>query len=115
MLSTAGTPQAAETLQKRGVTGSVTPPTKDFSKYKTYKWVDPKGVDHADQLTEKQIKEAIDANLATKGYRKPILIQPTCTSIFKLQSAQRSNSLRTTRVGVMVQAGTAAGMGTAAE
>jgi hypothetical protein len=40
---------------------------EDFSKYKTYKWVDLKGADHADQLTEKQIKEAIDANLATKG------------------------------------------------
>jgi len=43
---------------------------EDFSKYKTYKWVDLKGADHADQLTEKQIKEAIDANLATKGLQK---------------------------------------------
>jgi hypothetical protein len=43
---------------------------EDFSKYKAYKWVDLKGVDHADQLTEKQIKEAIDANLATKGLQK---------------------------------------------
>jgi hypothetical protein len=43
---------------------------EDFSKYKTYKWVDVKGVDHANELTEKQIKEAIDANLATKGLQK---------------------------------------------
>ena len=43
---------------------------EDFSKYKTYKWVDVKGADHANELTAKQIKEAIDANLATKGLQK---------------------------------------------
>jgi Domain of unknown function (DUF4136) len=43
---------------------------EDFSKYKTYKWVDLKGVDHVDELTEKQIKEAIDTNLKTKGLQK---------------------------------------------
>jgi hypothetical protein len=43
---------------------------EDFSKFKTYKWVDAKGADHADQLTEKQIKEAIDRELATKGLQK---------------------------------------------
>ena len=43
---------------------------EDFSKYKTYKWVDLKGVDHANELTEKQIKQAIDTNLATKGLQK---------------------------------------------
>ncbi len=42
----------------------------DFTKYKTYNWVDVKGVDHANQLTEKQIKEAIDTELATKGLQK---------------------------------------------
>jgi hypothetical protein len=34
---------------------------EDFSKYKTYKWVEVKGVDHADQLPEKQIIAAIDS------------------------------------------------------
>jgi Domain of unknown function (DUF4136) len=43
---------------------------EDFSKYKTYKWVDVKGVDHADPLTEKQIITAIDGALATKGLQK---------------------------------------------
>ena len=43
---------------------------EDFSKYKTYKWVDLKGVDHADALTEKQIMAAIDSELATKGLQK---------------------------------------------
>lgn len=42
----------------------------DFSKYKTYKWVDVKGSDHANQLTEKQIREALEAELATKGLQK---------------------------------------------
>jgi len=42
----------------------------DFTKYKTYKWVDLKGADQADQLTQKQIKETIDSALATKGLQK---------------------------------------------
>src|ERR1700722_7290614 len=44
--------------------------SSDFTKYKTYKWVDLKGVDHAKALTEKQVKEAIDTTLATKGLQK---------------------------------------------
>ena len=44
--------------------------SSDFTKYKTYRWVDLKGVDHANELTEKQIKEAIDTTLATKGLQK---------------------------------------------
>ena len=43
---------------------------EDFSKYKTYKWVELKGADQADQLTQNQIKAAIDANLATKNLQK---------------------------------------------
>jgi len=43
---------------------------EDFSKYKTYKWVDLKGSDQANELTAKQIKEAIDRELATKGLQK---------------------------------------------
>jgi len=42
----------------------------DFSTFKTYKWVDVKGADHANQLVEKQIKDALDAELATKGLQK---------------------------------------------
>ena len=40
---------------------------KDFSKYKTYKWVPIKGGDQPDELTAKQITAAIDAELAKKG------------------------------------------------
>lgn len=43
---------------------------EDFSKYKTYKWVDMKGSDHANELTQKQIMAAIDSELATKGLQK---------------------------------------------
>ena len=43
---------------------------KDFSKYKTYKWVPIKGADQPDELTAKQVTAAIDAELATKGLTK---------------------------------------------
>ena len=42
----------------------------DFSKYKTYKWVDIKGADHPNQLVEKQIKDTVDSELAKKGLTK---------------------------------------------
>jgi hypothetical protein len=44
--------------------------TEDFSKYKTYRWVDIKGSDHANDLVQKQITAAIDAQLAQKGLTK---------------------------------------------
>jgi hypothetical protein len=43
---------------------------KDFSKYKTYKWVTVKGADQPDELTAKRIMAAVDAELATKGLTK---------------------------------------------
>src|SRR6478752_7676730 len=43
---------------------------KDFSKYKSYKWVGIKGADQPDDLTAKNITAAIDAELATKGMTK---------------------------------------------
>jgi hypothetical protein len=39
----------------------------DFSKFKTYKWVELKSAQKPDELTAKQIKAAIDAELAKKG------------------------------------------------
>jgi hypothetical protein len=44
--------------------------TKDFSKYKTYKWVPIKGAEQPDELTSKQLTGAVDAELATKGLTK---------------------------------------------
>jgi hypothetical protein len=43
---------------------------KDFSRYKTYKWVPIKGADQPDELTSRSITSAIDAALATKGLAK---------------------------------------------
>ena len=43
---------------------------KDFSKYKTYKWVQIKDADQPDQLTANRIVSAVDAELATKGMTK---------------------------------------------
>ena len=43
---------------------------KDFSKYKTYKWVPIKGADQPDELTAKRITSAVDTELATKGLTK---------------------------------------------
>src|ERR1700756_4212651 len=39
----------------------------DFTKYKTYRWVQIKGAEPPDQLTDQQIKTTIDAELAKKG------------------------------------------------
>jgi len=43
---------------------------KDFSKYKTYKWVPIKGAELPDELTQKAITSAVDAQLAAKGLTK---------------------------------------------
>ncbi len=43
---------------------------KDFSLYKTYKWVPIKGTDQVDELTTRQLTAAIDAELAKKGMEK---------------------------------------------
>ena len=43
---------------------------KDFSKYKTYKWVIVKGADQVDELTAKQLTAAVDTELAQKGLQK---------------------------------------------
>ena len=42
----------------------------DFSKYKTYKWVPIKDAAKVSDLVDKQIKDAMDTELATKGLTK---------------------------------------------
>jgi hypothetical protein len=42
----------------------------DFSKLKTYKWVTLKDAPKVNDIVEKQIKAAVDAQLATKGLTK---------------------------------------------
>ena len=43
---------------------------KDFSKYKSYKWVPIKNAEMPDELTQKTLTSAIDSQLATKGLTK---------------------------------------------
>jgi hypothetical protein len=45
-------------------------PGTDFSKYKTYKWVEIQGAEKPDQIIDTQIKQAIDKALATGGLTK---------------------------------------------
>jgi Domain of unknown function (DUF4136) len=42
----------------------------DFSKFKTYKWVTLKDAQKVNDLVDKQIVDAVDAELATKGLTK---------------------------------------------
>jgi hypothetical protein len=44
-------------------------PGADFSKYRTYKWVNA-GDAHPDQIMDAQIKQAVDSQLASKGMTK---------------------------------------------
>jgi hypothetical protein len=39
----------------------------DFSKYKTYKWVQVPGVQYPNQILDGQIKQAVEAQLSMKG------------------------------------------------
>jgi len=45
-------------------------PGTDFTKYHTYKWVVIEGAQQPSQILDAQIKQAIDALLATKGLTK---------------------------------------------
>src|SRR5271154_6048027 len=45
-------------------------PGTDFSKFKTYKWVNIPGAESVDQILDQQIKQSIDTQLASKGFTK---------------------------------------------
>jgi len=45
-------------------------PGTDFSKYKTYKWVNIEGAQKPDQILDQQIRQAIDTQLASKSFTK---------------------------------------------
>ncbi|MGB2626058.1 MAG: DUF4136 domain-containing protein [Candidatus Acidiferrum sp.] len=45
-------------------------PGIDFTKYHTYKWVVIEGAEVPNQIVDAQIKQAVDAQLATKGLTK---------------------------------------------
>jgi Domain of unknown function (DUF4136) len=45
-------------------------PGTDFAKYKTYKWVTIEGARYPNQIVDAQIKQAIDQQMAAKGFTK---------------------------------------------
>lgn len=45
-------------------------PNTDFTKFKTYKWVDIKDAQKLDQITDQQIRQSFDAELKKKGLTK---------------------------------------------
>ena len=45
-------------------------PGTDFSKFKTYRWVTVEGAKYPNQILDAQIKQAIDAQMAAKGFTK---------------------------------------------
>jgi hypothetical protein len=45
-------------------------PGTDFSKYKTYKWVNIEGGSHPNQIVDAQIKQSVDSQLTSKGLTK---------------------------------------------
>jgi hypothetical protein len=45
-------------------------PGVDFSKYHTYKWIDIEGGAHPNQIADAEIKQSVDAQLASKGLTK---------------------------------------------
>jgi hypothetical protein len=60
---------AAGSLAAQDVKYNALPDT-DFAKFKTYKWVAIEGGQKVDQITDTQIKGAIDKQLAAKGLKK---------------------------------------------
>jgi len=45
-------------------------PGTDFSKYKTYKWVNIEGAQKPDDILDAQIRQAVDTRLAAKSFTK---------------------------------------------
>jgi hypothetical protein len=45
-------------------------PGTNFASFHTYKWVDIPGGMHPDQITDQEIRQAIDSQLASKGFTK---------------------------------------------
>jgi hypothetical protein len=45
-------------------------PGTNFASFHTYKWVEIPGGRHPDQITDQEIRQAIDSQLASKGFTK---------------------------------------------
>ena len=60
---------ASSVMLAQHVTTNYMPGT-DFSKYHTYKWITIKGGGHPNQIVDAEIKQAIDSQMAAKGFSK---------------------------------------------
>jgi len=60
---------ACAVLLAQDVTTNSMPGT-NFSKYHTYKWVNIEGGAHPNQIVDQEIKQSIDAQMASKGFTK---------------------------------------------
>ena len=79
--------------------------TADFSKFKTYKWVILKNAARVDDLTDKQIKTALDAGLwPRRASRKSMGTMLICTLATRRLSVPNSNSPHSLAAGVMALA-----------
>ena len=56
-------------LRAQDVTVNSMPGT-NFAKYHTYKWVNIEGGAHPNQIVDQEIKQSIDAQMASKGFTK---------------------------------------------
>ena len=86
----------------------------NFASFKTYKWVVIKGANQVSELVGKQIMEAVDAELATKGLSKTEA--PTADLYIGYQAGvgTEKDSRRTDTGWGTVRAGAAAGTAAAA-
>src|ERR1700752_3708268 len=82
----------------------------DVSKFKTYKWVPIKDAAKVSDLVDKQVKEAIDAELTTKGLSKVDGNDTNLMWTVSLRLVKRSSLIPTVRTGAMAPGMEGAGM-----
>jgi len=77
----------------------------DFSSFKTYKWVPMKDAPKIDDFRDKQIKDAVDSELAKRGLTKTDADSADLYLGYRLELVQRHNLPPTKRTGDMVRVG----------
>ncbi len=85
-------------------------PGTNFSKYKTYKWVNVSGAEYPNQLIDNQIRQSIDRQLGSKDCRRRIPMARTSTSHTRRPLIRKSSGTRSAPV-VTIGAMAAGGVG----
>jgi len=86
----------------------------DFSKFKSFKWVQIKGADQLDQISEAQLKTAVDEELAKKGLSRTEAETADLFVGYQVSLERKNRSRPTIAAGIMAPGG-AVGMVTAVE